>query len=215
MFLATIFDKPRSLGHRAVRLGLLCLKLEESRGSLFESKGKSNQHTLHIHIHHVASLPRPLFSIRWDSSYMQSANAFIWPCPESYNGGDFISSTFGPRIEVTTHTYDFHRGIDISGSIGDFIVAPYTGVVEKSVTYAAGGRTVILKHQLPGDSAKLLDDSKSTTRFYTLYMYIAEIVVQIGDIVEQGSILGTMGMTGSALSPHLHTEVRLGTRCKS
>lgn len=142
-------------------------------------------------------------------SEMQSTNSSIWPCPSSY-GGDFLSSTFGPRIKLSTSQYDFHAGVDISGNVGDLIVAPYGGVVEKSDTYAKSGHTLILVHTLPGVATLL---GKSSLRFYTVFMHLEEILVQPGDIIERGEIIGKMGMTGHASFPHLHFEVRLETRC--
>ena len=143
---------------------------------------------------------------------MQSQNSFLWPCPNS-DGSD-ISSTFGPRKKVSTNAYDFHRSIDISGNVGDPVVAPYAGVVDQITTYVDGGNTVILKHTFPsGKSAKLFDSSKSTKVFYTLYMHLDEMLVQAGSTVSQGTVVGTIGMTGATTSPHLHYELRLGTRC--
>lgn len=143
---------------------------------------------------------------------MQSQNSFLWPCPNSY--GSDISSTFSPRKKVSTNAYDFHRGVDISGNVGDPVVAPYAGVVDQITTYADGGNTVILKHTFPsGKSAMLFDNSTATRVFYTLYMHLDEMLVQAGSAVSQGTVVGTIGMTGATSSPHLHYELRLGTRC--
>lgn len=47
--------------------------------------------------------------------------------------------------------------------------------------------------------------------FYTLYghMINGSIQVTVGETVEQGRVLGTMGSTGNSTGPHLHFEVRL------
>ena len=47
----------------------------------------------------------------------------------------------------------------------------------------------------------------------TLYMHLDEIYVEMGDIVEQGDIIGTVGSSGRSTGPHL--DIRLnwfGTR---
>ena len=47
----------------------------------------------------------------------------------------------------------------------------------------------------------------------TLYMHLDQIFVELGDIVKQGDIIGTVGSSGRSTGPHL--DVRLnwfGTR---
>ena len=47
----------------------------------------------------------------------------------------------------------------------------------------------------------------------TLYMHLDKIFVELGDIVKQGEIIGTVGSSGRSTGPHL--DVRLnwfGTR---
>lgn len=50
------------------------------------------------------------------------------------------------------------------------------------------------------------------TTFYTLYgnMIQGSIQVSVGEEVEQGRVLGTMGSTGNSTGNHLHFEVRIG-----
>jgi len=149
-----------------------------------------------------------------------SDTPFVWPLPNSSGdgsigyGGDFLSSAFGPRIKISTQSYDFHRGVDIHGEVGDPVVAPYAATVEKIVTYNDGGLTVILRHEFPQNfQVKLKDSAKETSIFYTLHMHLdANLVIQ-GNVVEAGQLIGNVGMSGSAVSPHLHLEVRIGTRC--
>jgi len=94
--------------------------------------------------------------------------------PESY-GGDFISPTFGPRIKVSaTDAYDFHRGVGISGEVGNAIVAPFEGIVEDITAYPDGGHTVILEHMLPEPVKFTNKDKNETSIFYTLYMHLDE-----------------------------------------
>ena len=46
-------------------------------------------------------------------------------------------------------------------------------------------------------------------------MIQGSIQVAVGDEVEQGRVLGTMGSTGNSTGNHLHFEVRLGTNSSS
>ena len=42
---------------------------------------------------------------------------------------------------------------------------------------------------------------------FSLYFHLSEIDVKPGDIVEQGQVIGKVGMTGFATGPHLHWEI--------
>ncbi|MFM6277795.1 MAG: M23 family metallopeptidase, partial [Dolichospermum sp.] len=42
----------------------------------------------------------------------------------------------------------------------------------------------------------------------TLYGHMSEILVQPGQWVEPGTVLGLVGNTGNSTGPHLHFEVR-------
>ena len=45
---------------------------------------------------------------------------------------------------------------------------------------------------------------------YTGYMHQSEILVQEGDKVEAGQLIGRIGNTGRVTGPHLHLEVFVG-----
>jgi murein DD-endopeptidase MepM/ murein hydrolase activator NlpD len=88
-----------------------------------------------------------------------------------------------------------HKGIDIAAPIGTPIRAAASGVVKKAtnVGYSGGyGIMAVLDH---GG----LD---------TLYGHMSRIVVQSGDHVNRGDIIGYVGSTGRSTGPHLHLEVR-------
>jgi murein DD-endopeptidase MepM/ murein hydrolase activator NlpD len=45
---------------------------------------------------------------------------------------------------------------------------------------------------------------------YVLYGHLSEVLVEEGQHLETGQVLGLVGMTGVAIGNHLHLEVRLG-----
>jgi murein DD-endopeptidase MepM/ murein hydrolase activator NlpD len=143
-------------------------------------------------------------------SILQSEGEFVWPTPASNAGS--ISSTFGPRIRVSCDCDDFHRGIDIHGNIGDDVLATYGGKVVQVTTYNDGGKTIVIEHNF-NDWTTLVPGHTNTKKWYTAYMHLNDWYVQVGDIVLAGEVIGELGETGSAESPHLHHEVRVGTRC--
>ena len=46
---------------------------------------------------------------------------------------------------------------------------------------------------------------------YTVYTHLAKTLVKVGDAVEAGQVIGTVGLTGNTSGPHLHYEVRILT----
>ena len=119
---------------------------------------------------------------------------FTWPISDS---SAYVSSYYGPR----TRPYrGFHGGIDFtcSGAMGKGIYAAGSG----TVIYASGsgawnggwGNHVIIDH---GDGLT------------TLYAHMDSVDVSVGDTVEQGEYIGTIGMTGNTTGPHCHLEVRI------
>lgn len=81
----------------------------------------------------------------------------------------------------------------VCASVGGLVVVANAGLT-------GYGNYVVLEHT---------GDDGST--FYTLYghMINGSIQVTVGETVEQGRVLGTMGSTGNSTGSHLHFEVRL------
>jgi len=155
--------------------------------------------------------PNVSASINYIEAFEQVRSQSFWPVPKSPNG-DYIISTFGPRTKGGTGAYDFHRGVDIRGDIGDDIVAAFDGTVHRIFTDSGGGFTIILEHVLP-QAAKLLDDKEETTKFFTVYMHGDSSNLGEGIPMSAGDVIATIGDSGgTALTPHLHFEVRIGTR---
>lgn len=99
-----------------------------------------------------------------------------------------------------------HMGIDIgvvSGQPGAPIYAAYYGlVVEAGYSDQGGyGRRVVIEHE--------------TRQYSTLYAHLKEVMVKVGDVVEAGQQIGTMGgnvedkQRGASGGTHLHFEVIL------
>lgn len=137
---------------------------------------------------------------------------------------DDITSTFGPRIRASTDAYDWHRGIDITGNIGDDIIAPLDGTFWRRTTYSSGGETVILRHAFP---EPVTLNGYDFDYFYTLYLHlyddgiggntnstddiITNWIEQV-TVVTARQVIASLGDSGDTVSPHLHFEIRAGTR---
>jgi murein DD-endopeptidase MepM/ murein hydrolase activator NlpD len=90
-----------------------------------------------------------------------------------------------------------HDGIDIAAPEGAPVVAAADGTVIYAGEQAGYGAIVILKH----------DDG-----LVTLYAHNSRVLVQDGDRVRRGGPIARVGQTGRTTGPHLHFEVREGTR---
>jgi murein DD-endopeptidase MepM/ murein hydrolase activator NlpD len=109
------------------------------------------------------------------------ASNFMWPVDGR------IISPFGRRQR------GWHAGMDIKAEMGTPILAAAPGVVISSGQERAYGRIIRIEHE---------------NGFVTVYAHNLENLVEIGDRVSGGTIIGTVGRTGRASTPHLHFEVR-------
>ena len=114
----------------------------------------------------------------------------IWPIP----GKKVITSQYGARIHPITGVYDFHKGVDVSATVGTNFVAMASGVVTKAEYNKYYGNMVIIDH---GGGVQ------------TLYAHGSEIVAKLGDLVAQGETVLKVGSTGYSTGPHAHFEIRI------
>ncbi|GAB4229587.1 MAG: M23 family metallopeptidase [Acidobacteriota bacterium] len=113
---------------------------------------------------------------------------FLRPVP-----GEVIS-TFGKRSIVNGQPRSPHSGTDFRAAAGTPIRAPNAGRVVLGQELYFSGNTVILDH---GGG------------LYSYFAHLSEIMVQVGDNLKPGEILGRVGATGRVTGPHLHWSVRL------
>lgn len=113
--------------------------------------------------------------------FIDQAPRFLWP---SYGP---ITSPFGRRRR------GWHHGVDIRGQYGDPVIAAAAGVVVVSRTEPRYGRVVKIEHD---------------AGFMTVYAHNSENLVEVGDEVQAGELIGRMGRTGRATAEHVHFEIR-------
>lgn len=133
-------------------------------------------------------LPEDIPSLAQSNHYLYKNRGQIpWPVP-----GKVIES-YGRKIHPKYHTETFNKGIDIGARKGASVKAIASGTVAFADWFSGYGKLVILDH---GDG------------FYSLYAHLNTISVSQGGTVSQGTVIGSVGNTGSIKEPHLHFEIR-------
>ena len=98
-----------------------------------------------------------------------------------------VNSDFGLRRRGK------HYGIDLDLNKGDDVYSAFDGVVRITKRIRGYGNTILVKH---------------FNGIETLYGHLSKILVQAGDTVKAGTIIGLGGSTGRSTGPHLHFETR-------
>ncbi len=98
-----------------------------------------------------------------------------------------VSSRFGSRRSGN------HTGVDITGTVGDPIVAADNGTVIFSGWSGGYGKVIKIDHN---------------NGYVTYYAHCNSLIADVGDVVEKGQTIATLGSTGNSTGPHVHFEVR-------
>jgi murein DD-endopeptidase MepM/ murein hydrolase activator NlpD len=104
-----------------------------------------------------------------------------------------ISSVFGWRLNPVSGTWRMHTGTDLAAPIGTPVLAVQTGEVVAANSLGGYGLAVILAH--------------NQHQHETLYAHLSELLVNPGQTVKQGEVIGLVGSTGNSTGPHLHFEI--------
>ncbi len=86
----------------------------------------------------------------------------------------------------------YHKGLDIANSTGTPISSTAAGVIIYAGWHGGYGRKIVVYHGFG---------------YSTVYAHLSKMYAAVGDEVEKGEIIGTMGSTGRSTGPHLHYEV--------
>ena len=111
----------------------------------------------------------------------------------AYGTGSFIWPTATHLISGNDY-WSGHLGIDIGAADGSPLYAADSGMVVYSGSIGGGyGLMIMIDH---GNG------------YHTLYAHNSALLVQCGQSVSKGQVIGYTGNTGNSTGPHLHFEVR-------
>lgn len=122
----------------------------------------------------------------------------LWPVRD---GGGYVSFRFGPQRHPFTGAFYIHRGIDIAMHRGAEVVATGNGTVQR-VAYERYnlGNVIEIGHRYG---------------FVTRYGHLDRVLVDAGQRVQRGQVIGLMGSTGLSTGPHVHYEVSIGGQLRN
>lgn len=106
-----------------------------------------------------------------------------------------IARGFGRVVDSEFHTQTFRSGVVFEADAGLPVRAVAAGRVRYAGWFRGYGRLVILDHG---------------SGYYTVSGHLGELRVGVGDPIESGAQIGTVGDSGSLSGPRLYFEIRRG-----
>lgn len=128
---------------------------------------------------------------------------FIFQNPLKTSLLDSLSRSYGYG-STDEGKRDPHHGVDFNAANG----APVLAAADGTVVFAGIEKERI--HSLREDFYGNFVVIRHANDLYTLYAHFSQILVETGQEVKAGEIIGAVGDTGAANGPHLHFEVRRG-----
>jgi len=113
--------------------------------------------------------------------------------PLSLPAAASVSSPFGRKRSYDGGPFDhFHTGTDFAAAPGSPVMSAAPGYVVFADKLSVRGNVTIIDHGWG---------------IYTVYCHQTTQYVKVGDFVNTGTVIGTVGATGRVTGPHLHWEV--------
>jgi septal ring factor EnvC (AmiA/AmiB activator) len=135
----------------------------------------------------IAALPPPRAGAQSHAGFVQLRGRLPRPADGPVEVG------FGRVVNPRFNTVTVQKGVDIGGRQGDPVRAVAPGRVAHAGWFRGYGNLVIVDH---GDG------------WHTLVAHLASMKTAMGEEVEAGTLLGTVGDTGSLKGPYLYFEIR-------
>jgi len=113
--------------------------------------------------------------------------------PVAIDATYWLSSDFGYRIDPFTHMRAFHNGLDFASEPGLNVYSTGDGIVEFISNSRYGyGMEILVNHGFG---------------YISRYAHLKKILVEPGQKVKRGQLIGLLGNSGRSTGPHLHYGV--------
>lgn len=122
-----------------------------------------------------------------DSVFLIALTSKEYDCGYKHPFPGLVTSPFGWRDGKN------HFGIDVDLITGDSVRCAFSGMVRVSRRHGGYGNVVVVRHY---------------NGLETTYAHLSKLLVQTGDVIDPGQVLGLGGNTGRSRGSHLHFEVR-------
>jgi len=123
---------------------------------------------------------------------VEGQQALARATPAGWPVAGWLTSGFGMRKDPFTGQPEYHPGLDIAADKGTPVRATADGTVESAGYNGSYGNSVLIDHGFG-----------ISTRF----AHLSGFAVVTGQRVSRGDVVGYVGATGRATSPHLHYEI--------
>jgi len=134
--------------------------------------------------------------IRLENTFSNNPNGTVqWP----FAVGVHIGDQFGPRNCAGCSAN--HGGQDFNPGVG----APIQAIADGVVSYTEDGEASLGVHMIIDH----MIDGKLVSSVYA-HMIHGSMLLETGDVVKVGQVIGKVGSTGMSTGPHLHFEIREG-----
>lgn len=112
---------------------------------------------------------------------------FIWPCAGSITGMYGTPRKYNDEMDGWSH-----KAVDIANKIGTKVYAPNDGIISMSKNLDVHGKSIVIAHG--GD-------------VHSVFLHLDDLLVEKGDRVKKGQLIGKLGKTGLCTGPNLHWQV--------
>lgn len=168
---------------QAILMQALSTRPALTRGEFENSLGYLNQ-TARAHLENYSEI----------KNYVVQQRSLMASRPTSWPVRGWVTSRFGLRVSPFYEGTLFHQGVDIANEEGTSIKAPADGVVIYNGWLSSYGRLIVLDHGYG---------------YSTRFGHLDRSLVNVGQRVKRGQVMGFLGNTGRSTAPHLHYEIRL------